>query len=227
MNENNFNKIGGIAAIFVGVSYIGVAISAIMMPPVLQAALEVSPHEFWIKLSNNPTAHLVMHCFFAISGLFGLGCVAAISNIVRDKNPGLVGWSSALAYLGFAVNTRSHFMEFAFDRKVIPSYPEANAAYQEAVQVVAGLALDIPDGFLTYGCLGIWVILVSFLALKHDLLPKALNFVGISAGITFLFGMLGYTFLIKQFLMLSFVLGSLILVPIWFIWLGVTLKARS
>ena len=56
-------------------------------------------------------------------------------------------------------------MEVAFDRRIIPHYRHAEPAFQQAVQVVAGLALDVPDGVLTYGAIGVWVVTVSWLAL--------------------------------------------------------------
>jgi len=63
-----------------------------------------------------------------ISRIVGLAAVPAISHSVFAQNRGLVRWSGALAMLGFAVNARSHLMEVAFDRKIIPFYPEAEPA---------------------------------------------------------------------------------------------------
>ncbi|MFQ5521069.1 MAG: hypothetical protein ACE5FK_06710, partial [Candidatus Methylomirabilia bacterium] len=142
-------------------------------------------------------------------------------------NEGWVGWTTALAYLGFAVNARSHFMEVAFDRKIIPMYQASDLATQKAVHVVAGLALDIPDGFLTYGGIGLWVLVVSALALREAKLPKLLSYVGVATAISYLLGVVGYSLLIRQLIVISIGLGGLILAPIWYIWIGIRLRSAG
>ena len=102
-------------------------------------------------------------------------------------------------------------MEVAFDRRIIPHYPHAEPAFQQAVQVVAGLALDVPDGFLTYGAIGVWVVTVSRLALRARLLPSSLCVLGYATGVTYFAGVLGYTFLVHWLLVVSFGLGGLLL----------------
>ncbi|MFQ6021422.1 MAG: hypothetical protein ACE5NW_01765 [Acidiferrobacterales bacterium] len=195
------------------------------MPPELQADPSVTPHEFWVVLSQNPTAHLALHWAWAAGGIIGLAAVPAISQLVRAGNEGWVHWGSALAYLGFAVNARSHFMEVAFDRKIIPIYLQSDPATQKAVHVVAGLALDIPDGLITYGGIGLWVFVVSVLALRTRILPRLLCYVGILTAISYWLGVVGYTFLIQPLVVISIGLGGLILAPIWYIWIG--LRSRS
>ena len=155
-----------------------------------------------------------------ISGIVGLAAVPAISHSVFAQNRGLVRWSGALAMLGFAVNARSHLMEVAFDRKIIPFYPEAEPAWQEAVNVIAGLTLDVPDGFLTYGAIGFWLLVVSVLALRGRVFPRILCYLGITAAITYLFGVIGYTFLVRWLLVISIGVGRLLLVPTRYIWVG-------
>src|SRR4029077_17606279 len=110
-----------------------------------------------------PTAHLAFHWSWIAAGFCGLGAVPAISLLVWSANPGAVLWSGAAAFYGFSVLARSHLMEVAFDRRIIPQYRDAGTEFQRPVPVVAGLALDVPDGFLTYGAIGVWVATVSWL----------------------------------------------------------------
>lgn len=227
MRNDSLARLGGPASILVGVSYIVAGAAAILMPPELQADPTVTPHEFWTVLSQNPTAHLTLHWAWAAGGIVGLAAIPAISQLVRSVHEGWMHWATALAYLGFAVNARSHLMEVAFDRKIIPIYLESDLATQKAVHVVAGLALDIPDGFLTYGGIGLWVFLVSVLALRAKVLPRLLAYVGIAAAISYWLGVVGYAFLSQPLVAISFVLGSLILIPVWYIWMGLRLRKTS
>jgi len=88
------------------------------------------------------------------------------------------------------------------------------------VHVIAGLALDVPDGFLTYGAIGFWVLVVSVLTLRGRVFPRILCYLGIAAAITYLFGVIGYAFLVRWLLVISIGVGGLLLVPTRYIWVG-------
>ena len=220
-------KTGSIAAFGVALSYLASSLCAVLMPPELQGRPDVSPHQFWMVLSQDPLAHLAFHWSWVAAGFFGLAAVPAISLVVWPANRGAVLWSAAGAFCGFAVLARSHLMEVAFDRRIIPHYQHAEPAFQQAVQVVAGLALDVPDGFLTYGAIGVWVVTVSRLALRARLLPSSLCVLGYATGVTYFAGVLGYTFLVHWLLVVSFGLGGFLLAPIWYAWLGFILRERA
>ena len=220
-------RVGGLAAFGVALAYFASGICALLMPPELQGRPDVTPHQFWSVLSRDPMAHLAFHWSWVAAGLFGLGAVPAISFLVWRANPGAVVWSGAAAFCGFAVLARSHLMEVAFDRKVIPLYPHAEPAFQQAVHVVAGLALDVPDGVLTYGAIGVWVAVVSWLALRHRILPAPLCALGFATALTYAAGVLGYTFVVRPLLVLSVGVGGLVLAPAWYGWLGVVLRRRA
>ena len=220
-------KAGSIAAFGVALSYLASSLCAVLMPPELQGRPDVPPHQFWTVLSQDPLAHLAFHWSWVAAGFFGLGAVPAISLVVWSANRGAVLWSAAAAFSGFAVLARSHLMEVAFDRRIIPHYRHAEPAFQQAVQVVAGLALDVPDGVLTYGAIGVWVVTVSWLALRARLLPGPLCVLGYATGLTYFAGLLGYTFLVHWLLVLSIGLGGFLLAPIWYAWLGFVLRGRA
>ena len=145
------------AAFGLALAYVATGITAILMPPELQGRPDVGPHEFWTVLARDPAAHLAFHWAWIAAGILGLMTVPAISLLVWRVHPGAVLWSGMLASVGFAVMARSHLMEQAFDRRIIAVYAHADPAFQQAVHVVAGLALDVPDGVLTYGAVGVWV----------------------------------------------------------------------
>jgi hypothetical protein len=220
-------KVGSIAAFGVALSYLASALTAVMMPSELQGRPDVTPHQFWMVLSQHPTAHLAFHWSWVAAGFFGLGAVPAISLIVWTSNRGAILWSGGAAFCGFAVLARSHLMEVAFDRRIIPHYQDAETPFQQAVQVVAGLALDVPDGFLTYGAIGVWVVTVSWLGLRHRLLPRPLCVLGFAAGLTSLAGVLGYTFLIRSLLVISVGVGGLVVVPAWYAWIAFVLREHA
>ena len=220
-------RTGSVAAFGVALAYLASSVCAVLMPPELQGRPDIGPHRFWTVLAEHPVAHLAFHWSWVAAGLFGLGAVPAISLIVWVANPGAVLWSGAGAFCGFAVLARSHLMEVAFDRRIIPQYAHADPAFQQAVHVVAGLALDVPDGFLTYGAIGVWVVTVSWLAHRGELLPGRLCVLGYVTGLTYLAGVLGYTFLVHGLLVVAIGFGGFLFVPLWYGWLGFVLRARA
>lgn len=217
-------RVGSAAAFGVALAYFASGVCAVLMPAELQGRPDITPHEFWTVLVQHPTAHLAYHASWVVAGFCGLAAVPAISLLVQAASRGAMLWSGSAAWLGFAVLARSHLMELAFDRKVIPHYLEAGPAYQEAVHVVAGLALDVPDGFLTYGAIGAWVACTSALALRARLLPRPLCVLGFVAALTYLAGVLGYTFSFHPLIVLSVGLGGFVVVPAWFAGLGFALR---
>jgi hypothetical protein len=141
-------KLGSVAAIGLALAYVATGVTAILMPPELQGRPDIGPHEFWTVLARDPSAHLAFHWSWITAGLLGLAVVPAVSLVVWPAAPGAVLWAGTAAFFGFGVMARSHLMEVAFDRRIIPVYAHADPAFQQAVHVVAGLALDVPDGFL-------------------------------------------------------------------------------
>jgi hypothetical protein len=196
------------------------------MPAELQGRTDLTPHEFWLALSRDPTAHLAFHWAWVAAGLFGIGAVPAISALVWRVHRGAVLWSASAALLGFAVLARSHLMEVAFDRRVIPLYATADAAYQQAVHVTASLALDVPDGVLTYGAIGVWMLVVSALGLRGRVIPRWICALGLAAGALSLAGMVGYTFKVRALVVAAVGVGGAVVAPAWFASLGLLLRRR-
>ncbi len=220
-------RAGSFAAFALAAAYLASGLCAALMPPELQGRPDIAPHEFWIALSRDPLAHLGFHWSWVAAGLCGLGVVPPVSLLVWKQNRGAVLWSGAAAFVGFAVLARSHLMEVAFDRRVIALYPDADPSYRQAVHVAAGLALDVPDGFLTYGAIGAWVFVVSRLGSRSGELPTRLGRLGELVALTSFLGVVGYTFAIRPLLLLSIGLGGSLLAPAWYAWMGLVLRRRA
>jgi hypothetical protein len=206
---------GAIACAGVAAAYLATAVAAAFMPPELQGRPEIAPHEFWSVLARDPTAHLLFHAAWIAAGLCGIAAVPIVSLWAWRAHPGAILWSGAAAWLGFAVMARGHLMEVAFDRKIIPVYADAAPAFQAAVHVVAGLALDVPDGVLTHGAIGVWLIAVGVLAAREALAARSFAWLGVAAGIAQLAGVAGYALPLRPLIVAAVGAGG-ILTPIWF-----------
>ncbi len=235
MEDSNIFKFGGVAAIALALAYAATGIAFLAQPAELQGS---APEVFWTTLAQQPTAHLIVHWASVATGLLGLAVVPAAAKLVYVKRPGLVLWSSSLAMLGFAMTARGNLMEVAFDRRMIPLYLDADEATRQAIHAIAGLALDVPDGLLTFGAVGSWILVVCGLALGDTLpenrpssgtlqtgrrLSKALCYLGIATGLAFFLGVVGFMTLNGLLITLAAGLGGIILAPVWCFWLGISL----
>jgi hypothetical protein len=220
-------RLGGAAAFGLALAYVATGVAAMLMPPELQGRPDVGPHEFWTVLARDPAAHLAFHWAWIAAGVLGVMTVPAVSLLVWRAHPGAVLWSGMLASVGFAVMARSHLMEQAFDRRIIPVYAQADPAFQQAVHVVAGLALDVPDGLLTYGAVGLWVLVVSSLGRRDGVLPPLVCGLGFAVAATYFAGVVGYAFTIRPLLVFSIGVGGLVLAPAWYASVGRILRASA
>ncbi len=227
MRDPTIFRVGALASWGVAAAYLATGVTALLMPPELQGRPEVTPHEFFTVLAAQPTAHLAFHWAWVAAGAFGVGAVPAISLLVWKEHRGAVLWAGVLGLLGFAVMARSHLMELAWDRAVLPLYPTASPAFREAVHVVAGLALDVPDGVLTYGAVAVWVAVVSGLARRGAVLPAGFGWLGLAAAASLLAGVVGYGLLLRPFLVVAVGVGGFVLVPAWFGWAALLLRRAA
>lgn len=220
---NATTRSGGLLSVLTGIAYFAVAVCAALLPAELSADPDITPHGFWTILAGDPAAHLAMHWAFVAVGLFGVGVVVPVARLLDGTGSGLLHYVSALAFLGFAVNARSHLMELAFDRKVLPDYADADPAYQQAVHVAAALALDIPDGVLTLGGIGVWMAVASLLLVRARRISRPVAASGLAAALLFAAGIAGYVLLAQWLIVASFVGGFLVLAPLWHIAVGRTM----
>jgi hypothetical protein len=222
----DFDAVGGWFAVVSGVALVGVLISAALMPRPLQASAEGD--EYWATLTAHPTAHLSVHWTHAVYGLAALAVIPALYELGAAESRPWAWYAGALGFLGLAVTARGHLLEVAWDRHVIRRYPDADDAYRRGVHVVAGYALDVPDGFLTHGATGAWILISSVLILQGDALPAGLAWLGIGAAFFAMVTIAGYVSVVgdrpwaQPLLTTGIVIGT-VSEAAWFIWLGIEL----
>lgn len=69
MKDKIVAKLGGTAAILLGIAYVVTGVAFLLQPIELQGG---APELFWSTLAQHPTAHLTVHWSSAVAGLLGL-----------------------------------------------------------------------------------------------------------------------------------------------------------
>jgi hypothetical protein len=220
MKNNSLTQLGGTCSILVGISYIIIGITYALDPSQRVATIQ----EFWRSLANNSIPNVVLHWELALSGVFALAVVPAISSLVISANEGWVRWTSSLAYFGFGVSALENFRSITLIPIWAKAYVNNDAAYQTAIIATSKLTSYDPDAWLTSGGVGLWILVVSLLAFRKSIFSKTLALVGIAVAILHWLVVIGTFFDLYFLVLFSAILGGLILIPIWYISMGRILK---
>ena len=224
MENNTLSKLGGTCSILTGVTIVVTAVLYLLLPPEQQDACGC-PERFLVSMAQSPTLYIVEEGIFALSSLLAIAAVLGISENVRPIHEGWMRWTSNLAIIGQAVNTIEALHRMAFDPIKAAAYMKGDAAIKAALAVPGAIqGLFDPQGWLRFGVVGLWVLVVSLLALRGSLWPKLLTYVGISGGIAYVLVVPGQAFQLQLLIAIVAGIGGVVLIPVWYIWLGLRLR---
>jgi hypothetical protein len=224
MKDNSIAKLGSACAILVGISYIVVGGNYLLMPAEQRAVGDLA--QFLESFAQNPMPSTIQYWAFALGAVLALAVVLAISESVRSVNEGWERWTSNLAFLGFAVLAINNFRFIGLQPERATAYMAGDAATKAAIEVSGPFSLD-PQAWLGFGAVGLWVLVVSLLALRGDIWPKPLVYVGIATTIAYWLVVAGYVLSIEPLVAIAAGLGGVILAPIWYIWIGLRLRRKN
>lgn len=220
MNKNVVNRLGAICSVLVGVSYLIIGVIQLLLPPEQTCNCA---DQFWLSYLNEPFGLTIQYAAFALTGLLGIQVVMAISDAIRSDDMGWLRWTRNLAIIGFALTAIDNF--HAIDLNQAKAFAFVNTLGAQAPLSIPGAmsGLDV-NGWFRFGAIGLWVLVVSLLAIRSAAWPKALSYVGIALAAAYflilasgIFGSTGLT-------LIGAGLGGIILAPIWYIWMGLRLN---
>ena len=223
MKSNTLNQLGGFCSILLGISYVLIGALYLLLPADQKSAGD--PAAFYTSVAQGPTLISIYYLMFALGAVIGLGAVPAISEAVRSVHEGWVRWMTNLAVLGFAVTAIDFFRVWAFQAYRAAVFVAGDASTRAAIEAT-DQGLD-PQGWLGFGGVGAWVLVVSLLALQESIWPRTLSYLGIAVAILYWLVVVSFVFNIGILLSIVAGLGGVILAPIWYIWVGLRLRQAS
>lgn len=227
MNEKSTTKLGGVCSIIVGILYILVGITYLLLPAAQKGGPETEDlAKLFLSFNENPTPTILLYVEFALIGVFAFAVVPAIWGLVRTVNEGWARWTRNLAYLGFAMVAISYFRQLDVVPWRAAAFAAGDASTKAAIVGTGSGAVD-PQGWLTFGIVGLWYLVVNIQARRGDALPKVLCWIGIVGAVSYWLVLVGNVTGMMTLLMISAGLGGIILGPIWYIWVGVRLVRSS
>jgi len=220
MKDNSLNKLGGLCAILTGISYILIGAIFLLLPADQQPGSDLAL--FFPSIIRDPTLISLYYLIFALGAVLALGALPAISEAVRPLSEGWARWAANLAYLGFAVTALDFFRFWSIQAYRASVFVGGDASTQAAIDAT-GQGLD-PQGWLGFGGVGVWVLVVSLLAIRANVWPRTLSYLGIAVAVMYWLVVVSNVFGIDILLSIVAGFGGVILAPIWYIWVGLLLR---
>jgi hypothetical protein len=222
MNKS-LSKVGGACAVLLGLSYIVVAIAYLALPSGQGVLWMSKPADFLQSFNQKPAALVIEYLAFIVGAIFAFGAIPAMQDHVSSEDQGWLRWASNLAYLSFAVLILNMFRLLVLLPSTASNYVAGDPATQQAIiQNFHGLSLD-PQGWIAFGGIALWVLVVSLEGTREGRLPWLLVLDGIAVAILYGLAIAGILFGVRGLVDIAAVVGGIILGPIWYVWFGIRL----
>lgn len=223
--DNSILKIGGWCSVLLGISYIIIGAGYLLLPPAQQSN---DPAKFFPSYIQNPFVDDLIHWAFAIGALLALAVVLAITKYLRSNNNGWLEWSKLLALLGFSITAINDFGAVATIPVEAEAYVKGDLVTQKILTTIVKTSSLDPQGWLGFGGVGLWILIISLVALKNDKFPKVLCYIGIGGALLYWLTLVGFTLENQILIAIASGLGGVIIAPVFYIWVGnVLLRADN
>ena len=104
-------------------------------------------------------------------------------------------------------------------------FAEGGEQLQQAMLGSNNLSLD-PTAILGFGFVGLWFLVTNYIAMNNDSFKKELAYIGMLGGILHILVPIGTVFNEQILVSVAAGLGGVVLGPIWYIWLGLTMQKK-
>ena len=208
----NFQKIGGIAALYMGIMYV---LGILGYKLVLDYGSVVDPVENVAFLAENQTFLYFLTLFvYVIFGPFLVVLALALYDRLKAGAQAMMATATALGLIWAGLVIASG-MIFIIGMGVVVDLYGTDPAQAATVWLAIDAVFEgTGGGNEIVG--GLWVLLVSWAALRTGGLPKVLNYLGVVIGLA---GILSTVPVLAEIGQAVFGLGQIV----WFIWLGIVL----
>jgi hypothetical protein len=224
MKDNSLYQLGGAAAILVGISYAVIGITTLLVPPFVMG---VPDAQLPIMYFEENKALLLTNWWGGVFvGVFGLAMIPAVARTVRHFNEGWVGWVSNLALLASAAVLLDNYWGIVFTEPIYRAYTLGSEATRAALTAPNSAQWLESRGWLGYGAMGLWILVCSYLALRHQAWPRGLAYLGILSAFIYFLALSVWVIPVLMISGMLIVVGGIavVLAPIFYIWMGIHLR---
>lgn len=229
-HEKRNSRLGGNAAIAMGVLYLLVGITFFSQPEAQRVSIADGDEaliKFYVSMDKNRIPHTLLHFELGLISLLAFAVVPAITDRVNADRSPFLSWIRNLGLLGYTSFAMYNFRALDGEYSHAQAIATTTGDVQNAIVTSAKLIPIDRIGFLDYWCVGLWLIVINFFAFRANAFPRWLAVVGMGFGIMYWSMFLAYVLERGVFAQVANGLGGILLAPIWLIAIGFTLRRRT
>jgi len=210
----NLQKMGGIAALYAGAAYVVGMVGFLLVvgwpdDPVQQVA---------VLVENQVSMHILHLIVYVVWAVFMVVLALALYERLKAGSPAIVQTATVFGMIWATVIIASGMIFNSGMENVVDLYGK-----DPAQATTVWLAIDSVFGGLggsneVVG--GIWILLISWAALRAGELPRVLNYLGVAIGVA---GIISAVPALAELFIYIFALGQIV----WFVWLGIVMLRSS
>jgi hypothetical protein len=207
----NSVKVGGLAALYMAAAYVAGMVFFLL---VLKSTAIVDPAQRLALLVDHQAGIYLMNLVdYVVFGVVLVVLSLALHERLKAGSPALMQVATAIGLIWAGMLIASGMIANVGMEKVVGLFAANASQASNAWLVIDSVSLGLSGNGEILG--GLWVLLVSFAALRSGGLPKLLNYLGV------LIGAAGLASVVPAFkdLMILFGMGQIV----WFAWLGIAL----
>jgi hypothetical protein len=213
----NLQKIGGIAALYEGLAYVVGMVGFLL---VVDVSGVVDPVKKVALMVDNLAFLYIMHLIvYVVWAVFLVVLVLALYERLKASSPASVQTATVFGMIWATVIIASGMIYNSGMENVIDLYgkdPVQAATVWLAIDSVLG-GLGGSNEILG----GIWILLISWAALRAGEFPRVLNYLGVAIGVA---GIISVVPALSELFIYIYALGQIV----WFVWLGIImLRGRT
>ncbi|SHM23499.1 DUF4386 family protein [Roseibium suaedae] len=176
---------------------------------------------YWQELAKGPLARQGFLFSFGLAGLCALGVIPPVRRFLDLDERHLAYWGCTVGMLGYAVTSITYLRLLGGEAKRAEVVASGDALTSKIIQSFS-LSLDT-QGWLIFGCVGLFLLLVNLHSLRTGRLPKLLCVLGLACSGLYFAAFAGLFFAVPDLTTLAAAAGGVVLGPVWWIWLGACL----
>lgn len=205
-------KMGGIAALYEAAAYV---VGMVGFLTVVDVSSVVDPVKQVALMVDNQAFLYVMHLIvYVVWGVFMVVLSLSLYERLKAGSPAIVQTATIFGIFWACVIITSGMIHNSGMKNVVDLYgtdpAQAGSVWLAIDSVLSGL------GGSNEILGGIWILLISWAALRAGKLPRVLNYLGVAIGVS---GIVSVVPALAGIFIYIFALGQIV----WFIWLGIVL----
>ena len=212
----NLQKIGGIAALYEAAAYI---VGMVGFLTIVDVSGVTNPVEQVALMADNQaflyTMHLIVYVLWAV---FLVVLALALYERLKAGSPAMAQTATVFGVIWATVIIVAGMIHNAGMENVVDLYGQDPAQAATVWLAIDSVFEGLGGSNEVLG--GIWILLISWAALRAGEFPRALNYLGLAIGVA---GIVSVVPALAEYFIYIFALGQIV----WFVWLGIVLLRSS